>query len=167
MHGCAGCDNDRVWAEKISYTFGQPQPGDVIVFAGPPSWNTNFRASRPTNVLARGARNALAFIGLAPNTENIVTKRVIATGGQTVSCLPGDPGVMVDGMTGSAGCGGGYFGPVLVPEGHLWVMGDNRTDSADSRAHLGDELQGTVPVDNVRGKVTRIVYPLSRFGPVQ
>lgn len=51
---------------------------------------------------------------------------------------------------------------MTVPEGNIWVMGDNRTNSLDSRAHLGDHLQGTIPVDNVRGKVEAVVLPIPR-----
>ncbi|APT92309.1 signal peptidase [Corynebacterium phocae] len=184
FHGCAGCDNDRIMAQKLTYYFSAPQPGDVVVFAGPPAWNVGFESRRSTNVVVRGVQNLLAAAGLGASTENILTKRVIATGGQTVSCRAGDPAIMVDGQPlvedylldppetdadfpgSSRACGGEFFGPVQVPEDSLWVMGDNRTASADSRAHLGDIHQGTVPVDNVRGKVEFIISPPQRMGRV-
>ncbi|MDK8674149.1 signal peptidase I [Corynebacterium accolens] len=184
LHGCTGCDNDRIAVQKMSYYFHDPAPGDVVVFEGPESWNTEFEVQRSDNVLVRGAQNALASVGLLPNGENILVKRVIATEGQTVKCEEGDSAVMVDGApidqsftldppeipvdpgSGSQACGGQYFGPVTVPEGNMWVMGDNRTNSLDSRAHIGDHLQGTVPVDNVRGKVEAVVLPVSRFGGI-
>ena len=184
LHGCTGCDNDRIAVQKMSYYFHDPDPGDVVVFEGPESWNTEFEVQRSDNVLVRGAQNALASVGLLPNGENILVKRVIATEGQTVKCEEGDSAVMVDGApidqsftldppeipvdpgSGSQACGGEYFGPVTVPEGNMWVMGDNRTNSLDSRAHIGDHLQGTVPVDNVRGKVEAVVLPVSRFGGI-
>lgn len=185
LHGCPGCENDRIAVQKVSYYFTDPQPGEVVVFEGPESWNNEFQVKRSGNIIVRGAQNALAAVGLLPNGENILVKRVIATGGQTVSCEAGDPSVMVDGQpidqsfvldppeipvdpgVGSQVCGGEYFGPVTVPEGHLWVMGDNRTNSLDSRAHLGDNLQGTVPVDNIRGRVEAVILPLSRWGGVE
>lgn len=180
LHGCTGCKNDRIVVQKLSYYFSDPRPGDVVVFAGEDSWNASFQVQRSDNVLVRGLENAGAAIGLLPNGENILVKRVIATEGQTVSCEAGDPAVMVDGLpieqsyvktpaeipvdeaVGSDACGGAYFGPVTVPEGNIWVMGDNRTNSLDSRAHLGDHLQGTIPVDNVRGKVEAVVLPIPR-----
>lgn len=180
LHGCPECTNDRIAVQKVSYYFSDPRPGEVVVFAGPDSWNTSFEVKRSRNVVVRGLQNIGAVVGLVPNGDNILVKRVIATGGQTVSCQEGDPAVMVDGKptnqdfvldppeipiderVGSQACGGAYFGPVIVPEGHLWVMGDNRTNSLDSRAHLGDNLQGTVPIENVRGKVAAVVVPVSR-----
>ena len=56
------------------------------------------------------------------------------------------------------------FGPVTVPEGRLWVMGDHRSASADSKAHIGDQYSGTIAVDDVIGKAAVIVWPVSRFG---
>ncbi|MDQ3826398.1 MAG: signal peptidase I, partial [Actinomycetota bacterium] len=55
------------------------------------------------------------------------------------------------------------FGPVTVPQGNLWMMGDNRNNSADSRRHIADQRMGTVPVSNVIGKARVIVLPLSRW----
>lgn len=182
LHGCAGCTGDRIFVQKVSYYFSDPEPGDVVVFKGTDSWNSGFITNRSDNPVVRGLQNLGSTVGLIPPDENDLVKRVIATGGQTVQCLAGDPGVMVDGAkvddsytlqptqypinpaTGSQECGGEYFGPIQVPAEHLFMMGDNRTNSADSRYHLGDEHQGTIPVDNVKGKVSFIVFPLSRFG---
>ncbi|MBC3185313.1 signal peptidase I [Corynebacterium sp. zg-331] len=184
LHGCAGCAGDRIAVEKISYYFSDPQPGDVVVFAGPPSWNQSFVSHRSDNPVVRGLQDLGSYVGLVAPNENNLVKRVIATEGQTVSCQEGDPAVMVDGrptdqsftlnppqfqVTGAGGseaCGGAYFGPVTVPEGNVWVMGDNRTNSGDSRVHMGDEYQGTVPVDNIRGKTVARIWPLGRMGLV-
>jgi signal peptidase I len=194
LHGCKGCVGDRIMVDKITYRFGTPQPGDVIVFKGPPNWNVGYKSIRSSNVVLRGVQNALSFIGFVPPDENDLVKRVIAVGGQTVQCRA-DTGLTVDGKplkqpfldpaTMMADpvvypCLGNEFGPVLVPEGRLWVMGDNRTHSADSRAHCastpaeaqkgilctGDPEAGTVPVDNVIGKAQVIAWPPSRWGGV-
>ncbi len=183
LHGQNG-KGDRIAVEKISYYFSDPEPGDVIVFEGTDSWNTQYQSNRSTNPLIAGLQQVGSWAGVVPPDENDLVKRVIATGGQTVSCQEGDSAVMVDGApidqsyilqpnfypvdpeTGSDACGGQYFGPVTVPEGHYFMMGDNRTNSLDSRYHLGDEFQGTIPRENVRGKVAAVVFPLGRMGGV-
>ena len=194
LHGCSGCVGDRIMVDKLSYRFGAPHPGDVIVFKGPPSWNVGYKSIRSPNPALRWAQNALSFIGFVPPDENDLVKRVIAVGGQTVQCRA-DTGLTVNGArlkepyldpaTMNADpsvypCLGPEFGPVTVPQGRLWVMGDNRTHSADSRAHCtsvpadalkgvlctGDPMSGTVPVSNVIGKARFIVWPPSRWGGV-
>lgn len=184
LHGCEGCTGDRIFVDKISYNFSDPEPGDVVVFEGTDSWNTAFVSQRSENDLLRGLQNLGSYVGLVAPDENNLVKRIIATGGQTVSCQADDPGVMVDGEevsdaytlqppafpvdpnTGSEACGGDYFGPITVPEDNYFMMGDNRTNSADSRYHLGDEYQGTIPEENIRGKVQAVIFPFNRVGGV-
>jgi signal peptidase I len=194
LHGCTGCVGDRIMVDKLTYRFGSPQPGDVIVFKGPPSWNMGYKSIRSSNPALRSVQDALSVIGFVPPDENDLVKRVIAVGGQTVQCRA-DTGLTVNGKplnqpflnpaTMMADptvypCLGSEFGPVAVPQGRLWVMGDNRTHSADSRAHCtsipadalkgllctGDPMSGTVPVSNVIGKARFIVWPPSRWGGV-
>jgi len=191
--GCKGCTGDRIVVEKLSYDFGDPQPGDVVVFKGPSSsWNVDYTSIRSGNPVVHGLQNALSIFGLVPPDENDLVKRVVAIGGQTVQCCdvagrievngksvvepyihfgnPGDfdlpPGVQACSVADpfrDRRC----FGPIKVPNGNLWVMGDNRADSADSRFHTNDEFHGTVPVADVRGKAVFKIWPLSRVGTVR
>ncbi len=194
LHGCTGCTGDRIMVDKLTYRFSSPEPGDVIVFKGPPNWNIGYKSIRSDSTPVRWVQNALSFVGFVPPDENDLVKRVIAVGGQTVECRAGT-GLTVDGKrlkqpfldpaTMNADeavypCLGNEFGPVKVPDGRLWVMGDNRTHSADSRAHCtnlpvdaqrgllctGDPVAGTVPVDNVIGKARFIAWPPPRWGVV-
>ncbi|MDU0477971.1 signal peptidase I [Staphylococcus chromogenes] len=185
LHGCPGCTGDRIYVDKIAYRMSEPEAGDVVVFKAPESWNNRFTPQKAQGPLA-GLQNLGSYIGLSSPDENDMVKRIVATGGQTVSCQAGDPGIMVDGKPidssykldpptypvadqsrGSEACDGAFFGPIKVPEGNYFVMGDNRTNSADSRYHLGDEYQGTVPRDNIIGKVQAIVLPFNRIGGVE
>jgi signal peptidase I len=194
LHGCPGCVGDRIMVDKVTYRFTEPRPGDVIVFKGPPNWNIGYKSIRSDNPAIRFVQNALSVVGFVPPDENDLVKRVIAVGGQTVECRAAT-GLTVDGrpleepyldpktmMADPAvyPCLGNEFGPVTVPENKLWVMGDNRTHSADSRAHCtnlpgdaqrgllctGDPEAGTIPVDNVIGKARFIAWPPGRWGGV-
>ena len=185
LHGCEGCTGDRIFVQKVSYYFEDPQPGDVVVFKGTDSWNAGFVSQRSENAMIRGLQNVGSMVGIVAPDENNLVKRIVAKGGQTIQCLEGDPGIMVDGKqidssftlsppaypvdpnTGSDACGGFYFGPVTVPEDSYFMMGDNRTNSADSRYHISDEFQGAIPRENIQGKVLAIFFPINRFGGVE
>lgn len=132
---------DLVFSEKVTYYFGDPQRGDIVTFLDP---------EIPSRTLI---------------------KRVIATGGQTVDLRDGD--VYIDGVRQDepytdgkpsyplAGAGGRDISyPYTVPEGELWVMGDNRTNSQDSRYF------GSVPVSSVTGKAVFKYWPIESIGPL-
>jgi signal peptidase I len=195
LHGCAGCTGDRIMVDKLSYRFTKPEPGDVVVFKGPPNWNAGYKSIRSKNPARRWVENTLSVVGFVPPDENDLVKRVIATGGQTVECRQ-TTGLTVDGKPlnepylnfqtmkvsdpDTNRCLGFEFGPVKVPENRVWVMGDNRTHSADSRVHCsdnaadfqsgikctGDPNGGTVPLANIIGKARFIAWPIGRWGGV-
>ncbi|RPK42258.1 Signal peptidase I [Streptomyces sp. ADI92-24] len=113
----------------------------------------------------------LSFIGLMPSSqEKDLIKRTIAVGGDTVSCKKGGP-VEVNGKAldepyifpGGTPCDDMPFGPFKVPDGKIWVMGDHRQDSSDSRYHTSDANKGFVPVDEVVGRAVVVAWPLNRW----
>jgi signal peptidase I len=174
---------EHIIVNKLTYRshrLGLPQPGDVVVFYGPPGWNAGYQSIRSPNTAVRWLQNVLSFVGFVPPDENHPVSRIIAVGGQTVQCRV-NTGITVDGEPVTEPyldlktlgldpsislCLGPEFGPVRVPRERLWVMGDNRTRGADSRAHCislpadlqrgiactGDPMSGTIPVENVIGK---------------
>jgi len=170
LHGCTGCNNDRVLVDKVTFRFSDPQPGDVVVFRGPDSWNSEIDVAPPSNFLVAGLQQLGSLIGLAPPDEKDFVKRVIAVGGQTVQCCTTNGQVMVNDkpldepyiyyLPGNGPPRQDTFGPVTVPQGELWMMGDSRKNSSDSRV----AGHGAVPVDNVIGKARLIVLPFPRFG---
>jgi signal peptidase I len=172
LHGCPGCSGDRVLVNKLTYRFHDPRPGDVVVFRGPESWAPEVHIAGPSNILQRGVRAFGQVIGIAQPNEKDFIKRVIAVGGQTVRCCDPQGRVLVDGraldepyifLDGQQDPRLAQFGPVKVPDGRLWVMGDHRNASADSRAHIADSDLGTISVDDVIGKAFVIVWPPSRW----
>ena len=162
LHGCPGCSGDRVLVNKVVYRFHDPRPGDIVVFKGPESWAPEIAFQQPTNPVSKALRAVASTFGVATPGEKDFVKRVIAVGGQTVQCCDEQGRVTVDGRP----LDEPYvysFGPIKVPAGHLWVMGDHRDESADSRAHVNDIDEGTVPVDNVIGKAFVIIWPIDRW----
>jgi len=173
LHGCAGCENDHVLVDKLTYRFQQPQPGDVVVFAVPDSWHNSELpvTPPPDNPVQRTLQWIGGVFGNGPNRTDLI-KRVIAVGGQTVFCCDARNRLLVDGLSVNepyiyfgpefGPARQASFGPVRVPEGQLWMMGDSRNNSVDSRA----DGNGPVPITTVIGKARLIVLPLSRFGPI-
>jgi signal peptidase I len=155
--------NDRILVQKVSYWgTAVPQRGDIVVFEDPGGWLDRSSAQQPQTVFAK----TLEFFGLYPTGGHLV-KRVIGVGGDTVKCCDKQGRVSVNGTSLQER---DYLAPgerpslitfeQEVPDGFLWVMGDNRSQSADSRVHLGDPGGGFVPETNVVGKVFSVVWPL-------
>jgi signal peptidase I len=176
LHGCTGCYGDKVLVDKITYDFADPSPGDVVVFKGPEPWiESEGPLQQSSNPVVRFFQSVGSVFGLAPPDERDFVKRIIAVGGQTVSCCDAQNRVVVNGKP----LNEPYihwedpnrqvqdsFDPVTVPQGDVWVMGDNRNDSCDSRCQGGGGLRGVVPVSDIIGKARFIVLPPSRWGVV-
>src|SRR4051812_33742146 len=170
LHGCTGCTGDRVLVNKVPYWFGEPEPGEIVVFKGPDTWTPEVSVAEPSNWFSGALLWLGRTVGVAPPSEDDFVKRVIATEGQTVQCCDDQGRVTVDGQPldepyifENTPIESRAFGPVTVPKGRLWVMGDHRSASADSKAHIGDRYSGTIGVDDVIGKAAVIVWPVSRF----
>src|SRR4051794_26692333 len=171
LHGCPGCTGDRVLVNKVPYWFGEPEPGEIVVFKGPSTWTPEVQVDEPSNWFSGALLWLGRSIGVAPPSEDDYVKRVIATGGQTVQCCDTEGRGTVDGkpltepyIYENNPIESRSFGPITVPQGRLWVMGDHRAASADSRSHDTDKYSGTIAVDDVIGKAAIIVWPLDRFG---
>ncbi|MGP3948344.1 signal peptidase I [Streptomyces sp. 7N604] len=163
---------DRVLVDKLTPWFGsKPERGEVVVFHDPGGWLGEAPQS-DAGPVAEAIQNVLSFIGLMPSSEEKdLIKRVIAVGGDTVECKGGNQPVKVNGKAldepylrpGSSPCLDKAFGPVKVPEGRIWVMGDNRQNSLDSRYHQNLPGKGTVSEDDVVGRAIVVAWPLSRW----
>ncbi|WP_435600034.1 signal peptidase I [Streptomyces sp. C10-9-1] len=158
---------DRVLVDKLTPWFGsEPERGEVVVFHDPGGW-LDGEPVPEQNVVQK----FLSFIGLMPSAEEKdLIKRTIAVAGDTVECKKGGP-VRVNGKAldepylypGSSACDDQPFGPFKVPEDRIWVMGDNRQNSQDSRYHMEDVNRGFVPVDEVVGRAVVVAWPLNRL----
>ncbi|MFF4762162.1 signal peptidase I [Streptomyces sp. NPDC001292] len=162
---------DRVLVDKLTPWFGsEPERGEVVVFHDPDDWLAGEPAARP-NAL----QTVLSWIGLMPSAEEKdLIKRVIGVGGDTVECKNTGP-LLVNGQPldepyvypGNTPCSvddqGGQF-TVHVPEGYIWVMGDHRQNSRDSRYNQSDKNHGMVPVKDVVGRAIVKAWPINRWG---
>ena len=176
--------DDRILVQKVSYWgSGEPQRGDVVVFKDPGGWLNAAESAGPTGAIPR----VMAKIGLYPSGGHLV-KRVIGVAGDVIECCDDQGRIMVNGQPldeeayvqddKSATCNGPMVnqcssdwtaGP--VPEGHVFVMGDNRAHSADSTVHMckPDKETDCVPGqefvadDLVVGRVFVLLWPRERF----
>ncbi|MGI8536660.1 MAG: signal peptidase I [Mycobacteriales bacterium] len=156
--------NDRILVQKVSYWNGDPERGDIVVFDDPGGWLPASESSQPHNAVQRG----LELFGLYPSGGHLI-KRVIGVGGDRVKCCDAKGRVEVNRESldepylKSQTSNRDRTFDVTVPDGYLWVMGDNRGNSADSRYHLGDPGGGFLPVDDVVGKAWVVVWPWDRI----
>ena len=164
---------DRVLVSKLTPGVFDLHRGDVVVFKDPGGWLTaeGGEAPPPETGVGSTVRNALSFVGLLPQDsgEHLI-KRVVGTGGDHVVCCDANNRITVNGapidetpyLVPGARPSDKPF-DVTVPYGYLWVMGDNRPVSADSRLHR-QLNNGMVPVHDVVGKAFVIVWPFARAG---
>jgi signal peptidase I len=167
---------DRVLVDKLTPWFGaQPHRGDVVVFQDPGGWLKGEPQPAPDPVGVKQLKQVFGFIGLLPASgEQDLIKRVVGVGGDTVACCDRQGRITVNGTP----LNEPYLYPgnppsqvrftVHVPKGHLWVMGDHRSDSADSRYHMdqvidGRRTYGTVPENLVVGRAVAVAWPLGHW----
>ncbi|GAA3470926.1 signal peptidase I [Nonomuraea roseola] len=160
--------NDRVLVNKLVYHTRDVERGDVVVFSGTDSWDESLPSEDSANPIAAFFRWVGTAFGVVPGEKDYI-KRVIGVGGDTVKCCDAKGRVTVNG---TALDESSYLYPgnvpsqtyfaAKVPQGRLWVMGDHRQVSLDSREHTSDPGGGTIPVDQVIGRAFLIVWPFSR-----
>ncbi|MCX4965119.1 signal peptidase I [Streptomyces sp. NBC_00654] len=159
---------DRVLVNKLAYRFGSgPERGDVVVFDGTGSF---VQENAEENAVAGLLRGAAASLGLTEPAATDFVKRVVGVGGDRVVCCDKRGRIEVNGRP----LDERYVHPgdvpsqvpfdIVVPMGTLWMMGDHRGSSRDSRDHLGQPGGGMVPVDMVIGRVDWLGWPLGRLG---
>ncbi len=163
---------DRVIVSKLTPGPVDLKHGDVVVFQDPGGW---LDAVPPVerSGLSGALHDALIFVGLLPaEAEDHLIKRVIGLPGDHVVCCTSNRMLMVNDVE----IDEPYLKPgdqpssldfdIVVPEGHVWVMGDHRSDSEDSRFHDPSSTgsDGSVPIDDVTGRAVATVWPLSRAG---
>lgn len=161
---------DRVLVDKLTPWFGaEPERGEVIVFHDPANWLAGQPVEEPN-----AFQKVLTWVGLMPSSEERdLIKRVVGVGGDTVECR-GTGKLVVNGVAldepyvfpGNTPCSADETGQfkVKVPEGYLWVMGDHRQNSRDSRYNQDDPHKGMVPVEDVVGRAVVKAWPINRWG---
>ncbi|WSS24569.1 signal peptidase I [Streptomyces sp. NBC_01190] len=163
---------DRVLVDKLTPWFGStPSRGEVVVFHDPGGW-LGENPSGTDNPVVKGLQTGLSAIGLMPSAnEKDLIKRVIGVGGDTVECQGTGP-VEVNGKAlnepyvfpGNTPCSADKPFKITVPKGQIWVMGDHRQDSLDSRYHMLSATKGgTVPTKDVVGRAIVVAWPVNRW----
>jgi signal peptidase I len=163
---------DKVLVNKLIYHFRSVERGDVIVFNGEGSWDPPSapQSSDPVVRLASEFGHAVVgLFGISPGVHDYI-KRVIGLPGDHVTCCDAQGRVTVNGVPLNEKS---YLYPgnapsmtkfsITVPPGRLWVMGDHRNVSYDSRGHVGNPGGGTIPENQVVGRAFLILWPPSRF----
>jgi signal peptidase I len=158
---------DRVLVNKLIYHFRGIARGDIVVFSGQDSWGPP-AAPPPSDPVLRVFDDVLSDIGLH-SSQTYYIKRVIGLPGDTVACCT-DFKVTVNGVPLNEGS---YIYPgntpsafsfkTKVPAGYVWVMGDHRGDSEDSRYHPNEVGGGAIPENEVVGRAFLVIWPPSQF----
>jgi signal peptidase I len=165
---------DRVMVDKLTPWFGsKPERGDVVVFRDPGGWLPPSEQRREDPAGIKQGKEFMTFIGLLPSdNEQDLIKRVVGVGGDKVKCCDDKGRVSVNGKE----IDEPYLYPgnrpsarkfdVTVPVGRVFVLGDHRSNSADSRYHL-QESNGSVPEDLVVGRAVLVAWPFDHWGKLE
>ena len=160
---------DRVAVNKVPFISNNIKRGDVVVFRDPDNWLPEI-VDYSTNQYVAKAKNALVTVGVLPNpAKQYLVKRVVGVGGDRVVCCTKDDNLTINGVevvepyifAGNKPSEMKF--DVTVPKGKLWVMGDHRGASADSRYHQDDINKGFVPLSKVTGRVVGVIWPFKNI----
>jgi signal peptidase I len=161
--------DDRVIVSKLTPGPFDLNRGDVVVFKDPSNWLGTVPESAQSGT-RESVRRALQFIGLVPDdSDDHLIKRVIGLPGDHVVCCDKDGQLTINGVSiaepyvkpGDTPGGGKASFDITVPADKVWVMGDHRSDSSDSRFHDdGTGALGSVPIDDITGRAVMIVWPI-------
>ena len=164
--------NDRVAVNKVPFIGKSIKRGDVVVFRDPDNWLPEPYVGDQNKFIAK-IKDAFVAVGVLPNpTKQYLVKRVIGVAGDKVECCSKDKKLMINGVeidepyvfAGNTASDTNFN--VTVPAGKIWVMGDHRGASADSRFHQDDINNGMVPNSKITGKVVGIIWPIKNLGIV-
>lgn len=164
---------DRIAVNKFGALFSEVKRGEVVVFGDPDNWLGQVQQTDDPKLLAL-IKSGLITVGVLPDpAKQYLIKRVIGVGGDNVTCCDAEGKLQVNGV--SINEPYIYSGDkpsetkfnVDVPEGFLWVMGDHRAASADSRYQPDSANEGLVPLSKVVGRATFIVWPIKNIAIIE
>jgi signal peptidase I len=160
---------DRVAVNKVPFISNSVNRGDVVVFRDPSNWLPEI-IDYSTNKYLAQAKSALVAVGVLPNpAKQYLVKRVVGVAGDHIVCCTKDDKLTINGVEVtepyifSGNKPSEMTFDVTVPEGKIWVMGDHRGASADSRYHQEDINKGFVPVSKVTGRVVAVIWPFKNI----
>jgi signal peptidase I len=160
---------DRVAVNKVPFISDKIKRGDIVVFRDPNNWLPE-NVENSSNSITAKAKNLLVTVGVLPNpAKQYLVKRVIGVAGDRVLCCTASGKLSINGTEVTEPYIYGGDAPsdmkfdVTVPKGKLWVMGDHRGASADSRYHQEDVNGGFVPLESVSGRVVSVIWPFKNL----
>jgi signal peptidase I len=160
---------DRVAVNKVPFISDNIKRGDIVVFRDPNNWLPE-NVENLSNSITAKAKSLLVTVGVLPNpAKQYLVKRVIGVAGDRVLCCTASGKLSINGTEVTEPYIYGGDAPsdmkfdVTVPEGKLWVMGDHRGASADSRYHQEDVNGGFVPLESVSGRVVSVIWPFKNL----
>jgi signal peptidase I len=169
--------NDRILVDELSPRWTGYERGDVVVFKDPGGWLPPQPQQPPRPALVEAVDWVLTFVGISTSdSQDHLVKRIIGTSGDHVVCCnslgqitvndaPIDEHVYLNLPDGDTAASNEAF-DVTVPDGSLWLLGDNRDRSQDARAHQDLPGGGFVPLENVVGRAFLTTWPLARIGSI-